>query len=263
MMTTLIITIFIVGYVCIAFENLLKVNKAAFALLMCVGCWVLFSLGGFADHTELTHAIERNLGEASTTLFFLMGAMTIVEIIDQHGGFNFVRDTIKCQSKRKLLWRMAFMTAILSAVLDNLTTSIVMIMILRKLVDSREDRLIYAAMVIIAANSGGAFSPIGDVTTIMLWNGKMISALGVICEIIIPSFVSFIVPCFILQPERTPRGGTKILGRGDYGGGAKPPAHRLRCGRRRFVPRSRVPHSHESAALCRNTLCACHSLGYD
>ena len=199
MMTTLIITIFIVGYVCIAFENLLKVNKAAFALLMCVGCWVLFSLGGFADHTELTHAIERNLGEASTTLFFLMGAMTIVEIIDQHGGFNFVRDTIKCQSKRKLLWRMAFMTAILSAVLDNLTTSIVMIMILRKLVDSREDRLIYAAMVIIAANSGGAFSPIGDVTTIMLWNGKMISALGVICEIIIPSFVSFIVPCFILQ----------------------------------------------------------------
>lgn len=199
MMTTLIITIFIVGYVCIAFENLLRVNKAAFALLMCVGCWVLFSLGGFADHTELTHAIERNLGEASTTLFFLMGAMTIVEIIDQHGGFNFVRDTIKCQSKRKLLWRMAFMTAILSAVLDNLTTSIVMIMILRKLVDSREDRLIYAAMVIIAANSGGAFSPIGDVTTIMLWNGKMISALGVICEIIIPSFVSFIVPCFILQ----------------------------------------------------------------
>ena len=199
MMTTLIITIFIVGYVCIAFENLLKVNKAAFALLMCVGCWVLFSLGGFADHTELTHAIERNLGEASTTLFFLMGAMTIVEIIDQHGGFNFVRDTIKCQSKRKLLWRMAFMTAILSAVLDNLTTSIVMIMILRKLVDSREDRLIYAAMVIIAANSGGAFSPIGDVTTIMLWNGKMITALGVISEIIIPSFIAFIVPTAVMQ----------------------------------------------------------------
>ena len=199
MMTPLIISVFVVGYLCIAFENVLKVNKAALALLMCVGCWVLFAVGGFVDHVELSHAIERNLGEAGTTLFFLMGAMTIVEIVDQHGGFNFVRDTIKCQSKRKLLWRMAFMTAILSAVLDNLTTSIVMIMILRKLVDSREDRLIYAAMVIISANSGGAFSPIGDVTTIMLWNGKMISALGVIMEIIIPSFVSFIVPCLILQ----------------------------------------------------------------
>ncbi len=199
-MTTLIVALFVVGYLCIALESALKVNKAAFALLMCVGCWVLFAIGGYVEGaTELSHAIERNLGEAGTTLFFLMGAMTIVEIVDQHGGFNFVRDTIKCQSKRKLLWRMAFMTAILSAVLDNLTTSIVMIMILRKLVDSREDRLIYAAMVIIAANSGGAFSPIGDVTTIMLWNGKMITALGVIMEIIIPSFVSFIVPCFILQ----------------------------------------------------------------
>lgn len=200
---TIIVAAFVIGYFFIAVESVTKINKAAIAILMCVVCWTLLALGhdslDLPATFNLEHSIMMNLGEAGTTLFFLMGAMTIVEIVDQHGGFNFVRDTIKCQSKRKLLWRMAFMTAVLSAVLDNLTTSIVMIMILRKLVDSREDRLIYAAAVIIAANSGGAFSPIGDVTTIMLWNGKMITASGVISEIIVPSFVSFIVPCFILQ----------------------------------------------------------------
>ena len=202
--TTAIIVIFILGYACIALESVLKVNKAAVALMMCVGCWTLFAVGGlsagyFESLGELGHIIEKNLGEAGTTLFFLMGAMTIVEVVDQHGGFNPVRKLLATRSKRSLLWRFAFVTAILSAVLDNLTTSIVMIMILRKLVYERNDRMIFAAMIIIAANSGGAFSPIGDVTTIMLWNGKMITAGGVITEIIIPSFVSFIVPCFILQ----------------------------------------------------------------
>ena len=128
-----------------------------------------------------------------------MGAMTIVEIVDQHGGFNWVRGALASKSKRSLLWKIAFMTAILSAVLDNLTTSIVMIMILRKLVQDKNDRIWYAVCVIIAANAGGAFSPIGDVTTIMLWNGKMITALGVISEIIIPSFIAFIVPTFVMQ----------------------------------------------------------------
>ncbi|MEE0335910.1 MAG: sodium:proton antiporter NhaD, partial [Prevotella sp.] len=135
----------------------------------------------------------------STTLFFSMGAMTIVEIVDQNGGFNWVRGVMKTKSKRALLWRIAFMTFILSAILDNLTTSIVMIMILRKLVSNHADRIIYASLVIIAANSGGAFSPIGDVTTIMLWNKGLITALGVITEILIPSIVSMVIPAFIMQ----------------------------------------------------------------
>ena len=128
-----------------------------------------------------------------------MGAMTIVEIVDTNGGFNFVRDALKTRSKRKLLWRVAFMTFFLSAILDNLTTSIVMIMVLRKLIQNREERLIYAALVVVAANSGGAFSPIGDVTTIMLWIKGVITTQGVISEIFVPSLISMIVPAFILQ----------------------------------------------------------------
>ena len=199
---TIIVVAFIIGYAFIALESVTKINKAAIAILMCVVCWTLLACGfeelnlpGF----ELGEAIEKNLGEAGTTLFFLMGAMTIVEIVDQHGGFNWVRGALKSKTKRSLLWKIAFMTAILSAVLDNLTTSIVMIMILRKLVQDKQDRMWYAVCVIIAANAGGAFSPIGDVTTIMLWNGKMITALGVITEIIVPSFIAFIVPTAVIQ----------------------------------------------------------------
>ena len=204
--TLAIVIAFVCGYFFIAIESVTKINKAAIAILMCVVCWTLLALGHtgmlgsvLPEHWELGEAIEKNLGEAGTTLFFLMGAMTIVEIVDQHGGFNWVRGALKSKTKRALLWKIAFMTAILSAVLDNLTTSIVMIMILRKLVRDKKDRIWFAALVIIAANAGGAFSPIGDVTTIMLWNGKMITALGVISEIIIPSFIAFIVPAFVLQ----------------------------------------------------------------
>ena len=197
-MTTLIIIVFLLGYLLIATESFTKINKAAFALLMCVICWVLYSAGDYADET-LTDVLQHNLGEASTTIFFLMGAMTIVEIVDQYGGFNFVRDTLQTTSKCALLWRMSFITAFLSAVLDNLTTTIVMLMILHKLVSNHHDRAIYASMIVIAANAGGAFSPIGDVTTIMLWNGKMVTSLGVITEIFLPSMVSFIIPCTILQ----------------------------------------------------------------
>ena len=199
---TIIVIAFVIGYVFIAIESVTKINKAAIAVLMCVVCWTLLALGyeglnlpGF----ELGESIEKNLGEAGTTLFFLMGAMTIVEIVDQHGGFNWVRGALKSKTKRSLLWKIAFMTACLSAVLDNLTTSIVMIMILRKLVHDKNDRIWYAVCVIIAANAGGAFSPIGDVTTIMLWNGKMITAAGVIQEIIVPSFIAFIVPTAVMQ----------------------------------------------------------------
>lgn len=203
---TIIVTAFVIGYFFIAVESVTKINKAAIAILMCVVCWTLLAVG-HADMLgislpagwELGEAIERNLGEAGTTLFFLMGAMTIVEIVDQHGGFNWVRGALASKTKRSLLWKIAFMTAILSAVLDNLTTSIVMIMILRKLVQDTNDRMWFAVCVIIAANAGGAFSPIGDVTTIMLWNGKMITALGVISEIIVPSFIAFIVPTAVMQ----------------------------------------------------------------
>ena len=197
-MITSIVIVFLIGYFLIATESITRINKAAFALMMCAACWVLYALGGFAGE-QLGEVIQRNLGEAGTTLFFLMGAMTIVEIVDQHGGFNFVREVMMTKSKRALLWRMSLMTFFLSAVLDNLTTTIVMIMILRKLVKEHQDRIIYASMIVIAANSGGAFSPIGDVTTIMLWNSKMITALGVMEEIFIPSLVSMVVPALVLQ----------------------------------------------------------------
>ena len=207
-LTIAIIVAFVIGYFFIAIESVTKVNKAAIALLMFVVCWTLFMIDpaqylataiGDAKALIVSEEIEHHLGSTATTLFFLMGAMTIVELVDQNGGFNFVRDTLQTRSKKKLLWRIAFMTFVLSAILDNLTTSIVMIMILRKLVSDKKDRLIYAALVVIAANSGGAFSPIGDVTTIMLWNKGVITAAGVISEIFIPSLVSMVIPAYILS----------------------------------------------------------------
>ena len=210
-MTTLsivIVAVFCIGYLLIAVESVTKINKAAIALLMFVFCWTLFMIDpgqyisgavGEMKALAVSEVMEKHLGSTATTLFFLMGAMTIVELVDQNGGFNFVRDLLKTRTKRKLMWRIAFMTFVLSAVLDNLTTSIVMVMILRKLVEDRKDRLIYAALVVIAANSGGAFSPIGDVTTIMLWNKGLVTAAGVIMEIFIPSLISMLVPAYILS----------------------------------------------------------------
>ena len=207
-LTILIVAVFVAGYFCIAIESLTKINKAAIALLMFVFCWTLFMIdpsqylsAAVGDKVALavSEVMEKHLGSTSTTLFFLMGAMTIVELVDQNGGFNFVRDMLKTKSKKSLMWRIAWMTFVLSAILDNLTTSIVMVMIFRKLVSDHKDRLIYASLVIIAANSGGAFSPIGDVTTIMLWNKGLITAAGVIAEITIPSVVSMVVPAYILS----------------------------------------------------------------
>lgn len=204
-LTLLIVIVFVIGYACIATESVLEINKAAIALLMCVACWTLFMMSpesyiaGDNVLIQVSENIKVSLGDTAETLFFLMGAMTIVEIVDANGGFNFVRDTLKTRSKRKLMWRIAFMTFFLSAILDNLTTSIVMIMVLRKLVQDRKERIIYAALVIISANSGGAFSPIGDVTTIMLWIKGVITTQGVITEILIPSLVSMIIPALILQ----------------------------------------------------------------
>ena len=207
-LTLVIVIVFIIGYACIAIESVIKVNKAAIALLMFIACWTLFMIdpnaylileSGEDIIRKATEIIEDHLGETSSTLFFLMGAMTIVELVDQNGGFDFVRTSLRTTNKRKLLWRIVFMTFFLSASLDNLTTSIVMIMVVHKLVAERSDRLIYAGMVVIAANSGGAFSPIGDVTTIMLWNVGTVTSTGVITEIFVPSLVSMVIPAFILQ----------------------------------------------------------------
>ena len=207
-LTIAIIIVFCIGYFFIAIESVTKINKAAIALLMMVATWTLLMINpsiylpaAIGDQMSMvvSEVIERHLGLTSTTLFFLMGAMTIVELVDQNGGFNFVRDVMQTRSKRTLLWRIAFMTFFLSAILDNLTTSIVMIMILRKLVSERKDRIVYASLVIIAANSGGAFSPIGDVTTIMLWNKGVITAAGVIIELLLPSIVSMVIPAYVLS----------------------------------------------------------------
>ena len=256
-LTIFIVIAFVLGYACIATESLTKVNKAAIALLMLVACWTLYMFdpmqylaamhpeytGGIAGMAEkVTSIIQEHLGDTSTTLFFLMGAMTIVEIVDQNGGFNWVRGVMKTKSKRALLWRIAFMTFILSAILDNLTTSIVMIMILRKLVSDRKDRLYYAALVIIAANSGGAFSPIGDVTTIMLWNKGLITAAGVISEILIPSLLSMVIPAFIFQyhlkgelhmPEVKAGAATNV---GDFSEGQRKAVFIIGVGGLMFVP---------------------------
>ncbi len=225
MMTSIIVAVFIAGYACIALEAGLKINKAAIALLMCVACWTLY-MTGCLPYVEQLHGADfaaflglepgtsplaaarqfvsenvllDHLADTCEIIFFLMGAMTIVEVVDANGGFNFVRERLGTTSKRKLLWRIAFMTFFLSAVLDNLTTSIVMIMVLRKLVAERNDRILYASLVILAANSGGAFSPIGDVTTIMLWIKGNISATGVLSELLLPSLVSVAVPALLFQ----------------------------------------------------------------
>lgn len=212
--TICIVMVFVLGYFCIAIESVTKVNKAAVTLLMCAVSWAIFMtspeqyiLLGHPDYLQTGEAVgdlvtadlSKLLGESAETLFFLMGAMTIVEVVDSNGGFNFVRNAVKTNSKRSLLWRISFMTFFLSAILDNLTTAIVMIMVTRKLVSDQKDRWIYASAIILAANAGGAFSPIGDITTIMLWIKGMITSKGIIMEVFLPSIMSLIVPVFVIQ----------------------------------------------------------------
>lgn len=252
-MTTLtiaIVVVFVFGYLCIALESFTKVNKAAVALLMFVACWTLFMVdpgsyvsGAVGDNvaSAVSEVMERHLGSTATTLFFLMGAMTIVEVVDQNGGFNFVRGIIASKSKRALLWRIAFITFFLSAILDNMTTAIVMVMILRKLVADHSDRIIYASLVIIAANAGGAFSPIGDVTTIMLWNKSLITAGGVIKELFLPSVVSMVVPAYFLslslKGELSAGGmGKSVAVQGDFSEGQRKAVFFIGVGGLIFVP---------------------------
>ena len=192
-METIILVIFIIGYLAIAFEHPIKINKAASALLTGVLCWTVYVLFS-ADTEHVNHQLVEHLGEISEILFFLLGAMTIVELIDTHDGFEAITNKIKTNNKRKLLWIISILTFFLSAILDNLTTSIVMVSLLRKIISNKQDRMIALGMVVIAANAGGAWSPIGDVTTTMLWIGGQITTTNIIVKLIVPSLVCMFIP---------------------------------------------------------------------
>lgn len=223
-MFILMVVVFVLGYLAIALEHPLKVDKAASALIIGTLCWVIYALGaesilslGYSPSWEtfshghtgnlietiheflVEHEIIEHLGEIAEILFFLLGAMTIVEVVDQHEGFKVITDRIKTTNKVKLLWILSFLTFFMSALLDNLTTTIVLVALLRKLVDDKETRWFFASMVVLAANAGGAWSPIGDVTTIMLWIGGQVTAANIIVGVILPSLVCMVVPLIILS----------------------------------------------------------------
>jgi len=198
MIIFLITAVFILGYIAIAFEHPLKLNKAASALITGVLCWTIYILQSSSTDIvdeELLH----HLGEIASILFFLLGAMTIVELIDSHNGFGIITKKISTTSKQKLLFIITGITFFLSALLDNLTTSIVMTSLCAKILSDKEDRLWFAGMIVIAANAGGAWSPLGDVTTTMLWIGKQITALNIIKQLILPSLAVCILPVLIMS----------------------------------------------------------------
>jgi Na+/H+ antiporter NhaD/arsenite permease-like protein len=210
----IIVVIFIIGYACIALEHPLKINKTASALLLGVVLWALTVFGGesiiidpnFAHANSdgmnfigfVQHELIVHLGSIAEILFFLLGAMTIVELIDTYGGFKIITDKIKTTSRIKFLWILAILTFFMSAALDNMTSTIVMVALLRKLLANKRERWFYAGMVVLAANAGGAWSPIGDVTTIMLWVGGKISAGNIIYKTFLASLMSILVPLIIL-----------------------------------------------------------------
>jgi Na+/H+ antiporter NhaD/arsenite permease-like protein len=224
-MFLVMVIIFVVGYIAIALEHPLKIDKAASALFIGTATWMAYIFGAFdiftsgastawneyfAAHPDantlegMRHFIVdiqiiEHLGEISEILFFLLGAMTIVEITDQHEGFKVITDRIKTTHKVKLLWIISFITFFLSAILDNLTTTIVMVALLRKLIDDKKTRWFYASMVVLAANAGGAWSPIGDVTTIMLWLGGQVTTVSIILGVFLPSIVCMVVPLALLS----------------------------------------------------------------
>ena len=189
----MLLIIFAIGYLAIAFEHQIKLNKAASALITGVLCWTIYILNG-ADHDVAHHALLEHMGEISGILFFLLGAMTIVELIDAHDGFEPISSSIKTTNKFKLLAIIAILAFFLSAVLDNLTTTIVFISLIAKLVKDTKEKLVFASIIVIAANAGGAWSPIGDVTTTMLWIGNQVTSNELIRTVFLPSFVSIILP---------------------------------------------------------------------
>lgn len=212
MLTTLII-IFVLAYAAIALEHPLHVNKSASALLGAGLLWTIYALGQGDAHLVGEHLNESLMGTAQI-VFFLMGAMTIVEVVDAHNGFEVITSRIKTTKLSSLMWMVGFVAFFLSAILDNLTTTIVMVSLMKKLLDKREDRLFFAGIIIIAANAGGAWTPIGDVTTTMLWIGGQITAVEIMKGLFIPSMVNLLVPLAVtamvlgnrpvIAPQRNP-----------------------------------------------------------
>ncbi|MFH0758320.1 MAG: sodium:proton antiporter NhaD [Bacteroidota bacterium] len=226
-MFIIMVVVFVLGYITIALEHPLRVDKAIPALMIGTLLWVLYIFGAFdiftsglsdawntyildghqqgeqgieaMRHFIVEKEITHHLGEISEILFFLLGAMTIVEVIDKHDGFKIITDRIKTTKKVKLLWILSFLTFFMSAALDNLTTTIVMVALLRKLVYDKETRWFFASMVVLAANAGGAWSPIGDVTTIMLWIGGQVTTGSIITRVFLPSLFTMIVPLAVLS----------------------------------------------------------------
>lgn len=221
-METAIIIVFVIGYLAIALEHPIKINKAATALITGVLCWTLFAWqppnagfqhdphftsfvasqvsGGEGVYSSFIRAeLSHHLGQIAAILFFLLGAMTIVELVDAHEGFRVITDRIKTTNARTLMWLVSWVTFFLSAILDNLTTTIVMVSLIRKLIPDQERRLFFAGMIVIAANAGGAWSPIGDVTTTMLWIGGQITSGAIIKSLFLPSVVCLLVPLVVLN----------------------------------------------------------------
>lgn len=206
MILTMII-LFALGYMCIALEHRIKIDKSATALAMFAVIWSVYALA--SGDADTGSKLLEHLGSTCETLVFLIGAMTIVDLIDRNGGFSIITDHITSRNKITLLWTLAFITFFMSAVLDNMTTTIIMIMMMRKLVPTLRDRWIYAGVIIIAANTGGAWSPIGDVTTIMLWMRGNVTAASLILYLMVPCLVSMVIP--VVMAMRKLRGGTLML----------------------------------------------------
>lgn len=189
------IIVFVAGYICIASEHVLHINKATFALILCGVLWSIYALCG--HDPNLSKDMVSALGDTCEIVVFLIGAMTIVELIDRYGGFNILVRRIRAQHKKGLLWVLALVAFVLSAILDNMTTTIIMVMMLRRMLSDQKERWIFASVIVIAANAGGAWSPIGDITTIMLWMKNYVSSVSLIENLFLPSLVAVAVPTWI------------------------------------------------------------------
>jgi len=198
MISTLLAIVFVLGYTSIALEHPLRINKAASALITGVLCWTIYILQSDSTH-QVTEELLHHLGDIASILFFLLGAMTIVELIDSHDGFDIITQKIRTTSTSRLLLIITAITFFLSALLDNLTTAIVMTSLCSKILSNKKVRLWFAGMIIIAANAGGAWSPLGDVTTTMLWIGGQITALNIVKQLILPSLMVCIIPAIIVS----------------------------------------------------------------
>lgn len=196
-MLVALVAIFVLAYLAIALEHPIRINKSASALLAAGLLWMIYALA-VGDSARVGHELDETVAATAQIIFFLMGAMTIVEVIDAHDGFEVITSRIRTRQLATLLVLTSFITFFLSAILDNLTSTIVMVSLVRKLLDRQSDRLLFASMIVIAANAGGAWSPIGDVTTTMLWIGSRISALGIIEGLFVASVVNLAVPLFVV-----------------------------------------------------------------